>query len=185
MFGKSASSVRHTARALWDALRALMVYETPGVAASIAYYSLFALLPATVVLIYLADTLMGTMSLHETVLQRILALFPGTRRALRANFEEITRPSASLILFCLLVTLWASSWVLMFVENALNRAWGVLKRRTFWQSRLRSFTLLSLCGVLLVASAALTAVVSALRTLAAGRVPEFARDAILNSIWSL
>jgi membrane protein len=181
---KLLREMHHAARSLGKALRALTVHETPGTAASIAYYSLFALLPATIILIAFADAILGSMNLHEPVLQSVLALFPGSRRDLRAAVEQIHAPSLSVVLTCVVATLWSSTWVLMFVENALNRAWGVLKRRTFWQSRLRSLTLLSLGGFLLLASALLTALVSNAGSFASERASGVAEREIINWLWS-
>src|SRR5262249_4681075 len=177
---KLLAKMHHAARSLGKALRGLAVQETPGTAAAIAYYSLFALLPATIVLIAVADAILGSMNLHETVLQSILALFPGSRRDLRAAVEQVHAPSLSVLLSCVVATLWSSTWVLMFVENALNRAWGVLKRRTFWQSRLRSLTLLSLGGLLLLASAFLTALVSNAGSFAFEHASGVAQREIIN-----
>jgi YihY family inner membrane protein len=84
----------------------------------------------------------------------------------------------------MLIVGWSSTWVFMFVENALNRAWGVPKRRTFWQSRVRSFALLSASAILLLMSAGITGAVSAFRSATDRRLPDLAQDQIMNRLWS-
>jgi len=79
------------------------------------------------------------------------------------------------------VVLWTSAWVFSFVEGALNRAWDVPRRRTFWESRIRSFTVVLLGGSILLAAAAMTAVVGN----AQDRTTDvFRADPIINGLWS-
>ena len=177
------NALRRAARAFGAALRDLAAHETPGVAAAISYFTLFALFPAILALGGFVDAFLGWTNLHDPVLQRVLALFPAARRDLAANLAQISAPSAAVLVSCIIMTLWSSTWVLLYVEKALNRAWGVRRRRTFWQSRLRSLTLLTLSGVLLLCSAILTAGVSTVQSYAAHRVPERA-DQILNRVSS-
>ena len=177
-------AVRRVGKAFLDAFRAMLANEAPGAAAAISYFSLLALFPAILVLIAAADAFLGSIDLRDRVLQSILSLFPGSRSFIRSNFEEITAPSPHIVVSCMVIVVWSSTWVFVFVENALNRAWGVSKRRTFWQSRVRSFALLSLSGILLLTSAGITGAVSAFRSAADRRIPEFAQDQIIDRLWS-
>lgn len=174
---------RHVGKAFLSALGVLKLRETPATAAAISYFSLFALFPGIVALLAIVDALLGWMDLHRTVLELIVGLFPGTRRDLTATLGTIRPPSIALIISCMVMTLWSSTWVLTFVENALNVAWGVPKRRTFWQSRVRSLTLMGSCGVLLLASAVMTVLVSTLQSLAE-RFPEPARTHVIEGLSS-
>jgi membrane protein len=162
----------------------MLHHEIPSTAAAISYFSLFGLFPATLVMVALVDALLGWLDLHDTVLERIVDLFPASRAFLEGNLSELTDPSAALVVSCLVVLLWCSNWVFMFIENAMNTAWAVQRRRTFWESRLLGIALLVLGGVLLLASTGITWLVSAVRSRATAGVPEFARDEIINSIWS-
>ena len=84
------------------------------------------------------------------------ALFPGSRQFLRSNLNEITTPSTAVVLSCVIVVLWSSSWIFTFIESSINRAWGVSSQRTFWESRLRSVAFMLLVGISLLGSAAAT-----------------------------
>lgn len=161
------------------ATRAWLHPDTPRDAAAISYFSLITLFPALLVLIAVVDAFLSP-DLHKSVFNLVIRVFPGSKVFLRANLAEITTPSPALVLSCVIVVLWASSWVFTFVENALNRAWGVPKRRSFWESRLRSIGLLVIGGTLLVISAGFTIAVSAARSLSTGLASAYARDQIFD-----
>jgi membrane protein len=118
-------------------------------------------------------------------LQRIIALFPGSGQFLAANMNEITTPSPAIVLSCCLVVIWCSTWIFTFIENALNRIWGFPKERTFWESRLRSTTLLVLGGVCLLTSVGITAIVSTAGSHTHVRVHTLARFPVITWMWSV
>ncbi len=175
---------RRIGAAFVEASRAMLNQEIPKDAAAISYFSLFALFPATLVLVALADSFFGWMHLHKNLLQSIVGLFPGSGVFLASNLAEITSPSAAIVVSCLIVVMWCSTWIFTFIENAMNRIWGVPKRRTFWQSRIRSISLLALGGILLLASAGATAVVSN-GARAVRHAHYFVRSPVLSLMWSL
>jgi membrane protein len=137
--------------------------EVPRDAAGISYFSLMAMFPAMLVLIALADTFLGWMHLHNTVVQNIVDLFPGSRQFLLSNLSEITTPSTAVVVSCMIVVLWSFSWIFTFIERAINRAWGISSQRTFWESRLLSIALMILGGFSLLISASITGFVGAAR----------------------
>jgi membrane protein len=143
--------------------------EIPRDAAAISYFSMIALIPSILVMISLGDALLGWTDLHGTVIQRIVALFPGT--LLQSNLKEITKPSTAIVLSCVIVVIWSSSWILTFLENAVNRAWGVAAQRSFWESRLRSIAFMFLGGCSLLLSAAITVFIGAARAGATAHAP--------------
>ncbi len=162
----------------------MITHETPRDAGSISYFALITLFPSILVLIAFVDTILGWVELHGWLVQRIADLFPGSRGFLAANMPEITDPSPALLLSCTFAVLWLSTWIFTSMENALNRAWQVRKRRSFWESRVRSIALMLLGGILLLTSAGIAAFVSAIRSRATDQVPEFAQDQIINWMWS-
>jgi len=165
------------------AARAWVHPDTPRDAAAISYFSLITLFPALLVLIAVVDAFLSP-DLHKLVFNLVIRVFPGSKVFLRANLAEITTPSPALVLSCVVVVLWASSWVFTFVENALNRAWGVPKRRSFWESRLRSIGLLVIGGTVLMISAGFTILVSAARSRATELASAYARDQIFDWLQS-
>jgi membrane protein len=172
-------------RSLVASGRLMLGHEIPRDAAGISYFGLVALVPAILVLIAVVDAFLGWMNLHATVVQRIVALFPGSRQFLRSNLSEITTPSTAGVLSCLVVFLWSSSWIFTFIESAINRAWGISSQRTFWESRLRSIAFMILVGISLLCSAAITAFVSAARTRAAHMTASARANYFIGGFWSL
>jgi membrane protein len=166
---------RQIGRSFAAAGRMMLRYEVPRDAAGISYFTLIALFPTILVVIALVDALLGRMDLHDTVVQSIVDLFPGSRQFLRSNLNDLTNPSTAVVLSCAVVVFWSSSWIFTFIEGAINRAWSVSHQRTFLESRLRSMALMALGGFGLLFSAAITAFVSFARARAAAHIASSAR----------
>lgn len=184
IMSKTKSGLQRVGTAFVDAARAMWTHEVPKDAGAISYFSLFVLFPAILVLFHITFFILGMWELHLPVVQRIVELFPGSKGFLENNLLELMDPSPLLFLACFIVVIWGSTWIFTFLENALNRAWEVPRRRTFWESRLRNIALLVLGGTMLLASAGITLVVNAQHALADKRVPAFAKDQLINTIWA-
>lgn len=153
--------IRNAGRALGRTVRTMMDHRNPRDAASISYFSILALFPGVLVLIAVANDLLGRLEFGQSNLfDRMIALFPVSEKFLHENLSQILDPSTTLVLSCVAIVMWTSSWVFSIMENALNRAWGVPKRRTFWESRIRSITVVVLGGTILLAAVALLAIAS-------------------------
>lgn len=150
--------------------RMMLRHEAPRDAAGISYFTLLALFPAILAIITLADTFLGWLDLHNFVIQSIVDLFPGSHQFLTSNLEEIVAPSTPVLVGCIVVVVWASSWIFTFIESSINRAWDIPNQRTFWESRLRTFLLMAMGGISLLSSAAITAFISAARVRAAAHI---------------
>ncbi|MDR0311892.1 MAG: YihY/virulence factor BrkB family protein [Acidobacteriota bacterium] len=141
--------------------------ETTRDAAGISYFVLMSLFPAILVIIAIADSFLGWMSLNTTVIEIIIGLFPGSNQFIRSNLDEITTPSTTGIVSCVILVLWTASWIFSFVESSINRAWDIPNQRTFWESRLRTVALMTLGSVSLFGMAAFTTFVRIARARAA------------------
>jgi YihY family inner membrane protein len=175
---KPESGLRRIGIAFVEAVRSMWNHEVPRDAAAISYFSLFILFPAVLVLFAIVDAFLGMWQMHGLVVQKVLELFPGSKAFLEKNLSEIRFPSPVLFLSSFIVVIWGSTWIFTLVENALNRIWGVPRHRTFWESRIRSIGLLVLGGTLLLISAGITLVWSALSS----AEPAFKRDQVINSL---
>jgi membrane protein len=166
---------RQVSRSFIAAGRMMLKTEVPRDAAGISYFSLLAIFPAMLVLIALADTFLGWMNLHNTVIQSIVSLFPGSWQFFQSNLNDITTPSTAVVVSCMFVVFCSFSWIFTFIEGAINRAWGISNQRTFWESRLRSIALMILGGFSLLISAAITGFVGVARSRAAARFTVLAK----------
>jgi len=176
---------RLVCRSLSAAGRLMLNHEIPRDAAGISYFGLIALFPSILVAVALVDAFLGWMNLHGTVVQRIVILFPGSRQFLRSNLNEIITPSTAVVISCVIIALWSSSWIFTFIESSINRAWGVSSQRTFWESRLRSVAFMMLVGVSLVSTAVITAFVGAARSRAAHMTASARANHFIGWFWSL
>jgi membrane protein len=180
---KSKSGLRRVSGALVEAAQAMWTHEVPRDAGAISYFSLFVLFPAILVLFHIVVVILKMWQLRNPVIKVIVELFPGSKGFLESNLMELADPSPLLFLAAFIVVIWGSTWIFTFLENALNRAWEVPRRRTFWESRIRNIALLLVGGTLLLASAGITLVVDAQKALAYRRVPAFAKDQLINAMW--
>jgi membrane protein len=161
----------------------MLTHEIPRDAAGISYFCLIALVPTMLVVIAVVDAFLGWMNLHRVVIQQIIALFPGSRKFLQSNLSEITTLSPAVVLSCMIIMLWSSSWIFTFIESSINRAWGVSSQRTFWESRLRSIAFMLLVGTCLLTSAAITAYISAARIRAAHSTASVSASYFIGWFW--
>jgi membrane protein len=162
----------------------MMDHRNPRDAAAISYFSSLALFPAVLVLIAVANDILGKFEFKQSsIVVRIVALFPVAKKFLDQNLSQIIDPPAALVLSCIVVVMWTSSWVFSIVENALNRAWNVPKRRTFWESRLRSISVVVAGGTILLASVAIIAIASPVSEATRERLLVYAQDPIIPWVW--
>jgi len=162
---------------MWD-------HRNPRDAAAISYFSGLALFPGVLVLIAVANDLLGKFEYGEsTIFSRIIVLFPVSKKFLDENLSQIVDPSTTLVLSCVVIVMWTSSWVFSIVENAMNRAWDVPRRRTFWESRIRSIMVVVLGGIILLGSVAILAIASPVTGEAQEKLRVYFRDPIITWLW--
>jgi membrane protein len=162
----------------------MMDHRNPRDAAAISYFGSLSLFPAFLVIIAVANDILGRFEGGQSNnVMRIVALFPVAKKFLLENLSQIIDPPATLVLSCIAVVMWTSSWVFSIVENALNRAWNVEKRRTFWESRLRSITVVVAGGLILLSSLAIIAIASPASDMTRERLDAYAKDPYIPLVW--
>lgn len=172
--------------ALGRALRSFIDHRNPRDAAAISYFSFFALFPALFILIAVAKDILDRFGLGGgKIVEKVAVLFPVSSNFLNESLGQIMDPSPALLLSCIVVVMWTSSWVFSIVENALNRAWDVPKRRTFWESRIRSITVVVLGGTILLASVAILAAASPASDETKERLRIYVQDPIISWLWQI
>ncbi|HEX8072384.1 MAG TPA: YihY/virulence factor BrkB family protein [Pyrinomonadaceae bacterium] len=154
-------------------------------AAAMSYFGLLTLFPTLLVLLALGNNF----DLGKEMLNRAVDVYPGSREFLRTTLRSLENVGPTVIITCVVVTLWAGSWVFNVVERAINRLWGT-RPRTFLHGRGLTLSMIGGIGVLLIASVMLTYVLVALRDLASRLTPrQIEHVAVLSvagdAIWQI
>src|ERR671912_1051047 len=130
-------------------------------AAAMSYFGLLTLFPMLLVLLALSNYF----DVGSEMLTRAVEAYPGSRDFLRATVRSLENVSTSVIITCIIVTLWAGSWVFNVMERAINRLWGT-KPRAFLHGRGLTLGMMGGVGVLLIVSVMITYTLVALKELA-------------------
>src|SRR5688572_2939404 len=116
-------------------------------AAAMSYFGLLALFPALLLLLAISNQIGAAAEL----LTRAVDVYPGSRTFLRETIRSLASLGPGVILTCIVVVLWAGSWVFSVIERALNRIWGTTSR-TFWHGRAVTIGMIGIIGLLLALS---------------------------------
>jgi membrane protein len=149
-------------------------------AAAMSYFGLMALFPALLLLLAISNKLAA----GSQMLAHAVDVYPGSRDFLRDTIEAFANIGFGGILTCIILVLWAGSWVFAVVERALNRIWGAISR-TFWHGRALTIGMVGVVGLLLSLSVLVTSALVALREMAGSLSPrQIARYTLLVSVGS-
>jgi membrane protein len=132
--------------------------QAGSLAALLAYYSFFSIFPLLLVFsTILGFVLQENSKFYEDISTSVLGHFPG----LQLQTHALTGSVTALVLG-LLTSLWGGLGVTVAAQNAFAKIWAVpfKDRPDFLRSRLRGLLLLMVLGLLFVASAVLTALVT-------------------------
>lgn len=149
-------------------------------AAAMSYFGLMALFPALLLLLALSNKLAaGTEMLAHAV-----DVYPGSSKFLRDTIAAFSELSFGAIVTCVILVLWAGSWVFAVIERAVNRIWGATSR-TFWHGRALTIGMVGVVGLLLSFSVVVTSALVALREIAVRLSPrQIAQYQLLSSVGS-
>jgi membrane protein len=134
-------------------------------AAAMSYFGLLALFPALLTLLALSNKT----DLGSDMLSQIVQAYPGSREFLRATIKSLSDIGTGGVITCVVVVLWAGSWVFAVAERALNRIWET-KPRTFLHGRALTVAMVGAVGLLLSMSVLLTSILVTVQHLI-GRIP--------------
>jgi membrane protein len=151
-------------------------------AAAIAYYVLFSIVPLAIVTISVFGLFLNSEHLRTQIVNHVLDVVPLSqtdgRAAVDRALSNVHRVSGPVAALGLIATLWTASAVFASVRKALNRVWRIAEHRPFAQQKLIDFAQLGLLAVFLLGSTILTGVLRTFRELApsnagplAGRSP--------------
>ena len=130
-------------------------------AAAMSYFGLMALFPALLLLL----TLSNRITAASELLSHAVDVYPGSSKFLSETIRSMAAVGPGVIVTCVIVTIWAGSWVFAVIERALNRIWGTTSR-TFWHGRALTVGMIGIVGMLLAFSVMVTSFVVRLREMA-------------------
>src|SRR5689334_6160595 len=159
----------HRKRILTRSFMSFMDNDLTTAAAAVSYFSMLTLFPTLLLLLTIGNHLLGPATVEKYIIGQVLAFLPGAQVFVRKNLESLTNISASVIISCITVMLWAASWMFTVIEKALNRVWGTYPR-AFLHGRVWNIAVMGWIFALLGASALFTAFVTGARA-AAERIP--------------
>lgn len=131
-----------------------------------SYFGLLTLFPALLLMLALGNWLPA----GKEMLTHIMQVYPGSGKFLRETIESLSDVGLGVIITCVVLVLWAGSWVFAVVERALNRIWGTTSR-TFLHGRALTLGMIGIVGLLLAASVLVTSVLVSLQQLASRLSP--------------
>ncbi len=135
-------------------------------AAAMSYFGLMALFPALLLMLAISNQ----SDAGSEMLSRALELYPGSGGFLRETLRSLSEVKTGVIITCVLVLLWAGSWVFSVIEQAMNRIWQTTPR-TFWHGRALTIGMIGIVGVLLSLSVLATSILVGLRDMAGDLSP--------------
>ncbi len=148
--------------------------------AAMSYFGLMALFPALLLMFALSNKLAA----GSQLLTHAVDVYPGSSRFLRQTIEAFSDIGVGAIITCIILVLWAGSWVFAVIERALNRIWKA-SSRTFLHGRALTIGMVGLVGLLLAASVLGTSLLVALREMANRFSPrQIERYTLLASVGS-
>lgn len=149
-------------------------------AAAMSYFGLMALFPALILLLVLSTKLAA----GSQLLTHAIDVYPGSAQFLRETIGATGNLGFGAVLTCVILVLWAGSWVFAVVERALNRIWGAISR-TFWHGRALTIGMVGVVGLLLSFSVLVTSIMVGLREMTGRLSPrQIARYPLLISVGS-
>ena len=123
-----------------------------AVSASIAYYSLLALFPMLLLLLGVSGVFIRRYELSGRLALVLGHYLPVGREVIMTNLVSISRAYGRVSVVSFLLLLWASSGVFLPLERALNLAWEVETRRSWWRRRLLALEMAGIFGFLALLS---------------------------------
>jgi membrane protein len=134
-------------------------------AAAMSYFGLLTLFPGLILLLALGKRLTAGTDMLNEMLRRVAQAYPGSGEFLDSTVRSLSDLGTGVIITCVVVTLWAGSWVFAVVERALNRIWNTTSR-AFLHGRALTLGMIGIVGLLLTVSVLVTSLLVAVQQLA-------------------
>lgn len=139
-------------------------------AAAMSYFGLLTLFPGLILLLSLGNRLTAGSDVLKEMLRRVLQVYPGSGEFLDTTIRSLSDLSTGVVITCVVVVLWAGSWVFAVVERALNRIWSTTSR-AFLRGRALTLGMIGIVGLVLTVSVLVTSLLVTIQQYAARLSP--------------
>ena len=141
-------------RGVWE------LYNSDGLthAAAIAYYALLSLFPFLLLVLSILGTVTADASDRDAVVRFFFRYFPRQFDFMTGQLDAFRSRTLQLGIGGLLALTWAALGVFGAISSAIDHAWGVERRRSFWMHRLMSFLMMVSAGAIFIVAIILASV---------------------------
>lgn len=155
-------------------------------AAAIAYYVLFSIVPLTIFIVSVFGFVLNSHTVRTTVVDQILAFLPLSETTGRTSVENtlnnVKNISGFAAALSLLLTLWTSSAMFGAIRGSLNQIFRTEEHRPFFQAKLLDFAQVGGIALLMLSSIALTGAIRTAQSLSSSYLGPLAGG---NPLWSI
>ena len=151
---------RKLARVLPEALQRYFLDRCPQHSAAIAYRVLFSIAPLAIVLVSIFGLVLQNEAVRESVVDTIVDALPVSvagRKDVENAITAIATPASAAGLISLFVFAWAATGMMAAIRTGLETAMEVTVRRPMARGKLVDLILIVGAGVLVIATAGMTA----------------------------
>lgn len=138
--------------AVWRGLVRLLNSSDLTHAAAIAYYALLSLFPFVLLMLSVLGWAAAEESDRIAVENFVFRYLPARVDLVSTQLEGLRRMSPQVGVAGGLGLIWASLGVFNAITGAVNEAWGVAQRRSFWKHRIASFIMFAAASGAILAS---------------------------------
>jgi membrane protein len=141
-------------------------------AASIAFFTVFAIFPLLLVLVAISSRFLTSEAIQEQIIRLVNLTVPVSPELVIANLEEVLEERGTVGILGLIGLAWSASGMLTSLMNNINRAWPAARPRTFLQNRLIALGMIAILGTLLAVSSITNTILNVLYTLDVPFIPD-------------
>jgi membrane protein len=132
-------------------------------AAGVAYYTILSVFPLLLGLIALFGYFLPSADLQNQLLKFVGNYFPGATGILVQNIANVVELRGAVGVMSIIILFWGSSAMFSSISLAINRAWDIRLRRSFFIRKASELGMALSMGILFLLSLGASAVISILR----------------------
>jgi membrane protein len=147
----------------WGVLRGMGRDDATHLAAGVAYYAIFSVVPLLLGLLAIMGLALKSPDLQQQFLDFVTTSMPGTSGFVSNNVGQIVKWRGALGIGAIIGLLWTGRAVFAAMNRAINRAWGIRKDRPFYIALPQQMAMTAVLGSLLILSTLSSTVIQLLK----------------------